>query len=217
MSGDVVLRIDSDLVGILGYDNLSAGKKIILMLGSYSNMLTYSIPKPFVLTPIELKTDGGFVILIDQCGFICGFSQDLILCSQPIDMNQHSIKNVKSPVNKFDAVNKAYTNRIKYKSANGTIPNTIRIDHTLFTFPATKDNISGKIIICEMWVERLVGELISTSRPMFATEWPGFHRCSRGPSLITFFNGSPASGWTRNFHVDYIELPQVNFIIVTII
>ena len=38
-----------------------------------------------------------------------------------IDMNQHSIQNVKSPVNKLDAVNKAYVDRIKYKSATGTI------------------------------------------------------------------------------------------------
>ena len=53
VSGDVVLRIGSDLVRILGCDNLNAGKKFILMLGSYSNMLTYSIPKPFLLTPIE--------------------------------------------------------------------------------------------------------------------------------------------------------------------
>ena len=113
---------------------------------------------------------------------------------------------MKSPVNKFDAVNKAYTDRIKYKSATGTIPNTVWTDHKLFIFLATKDIISGKIIICEIWFERLVGELISTSSPMFATEWPGFHRFARVPSLITFFNGSPASGWTRNFRVDYIEL-----------
>ena len=66
VSGDVVLRIDSDLVRILECDNLSAGKKFILMLGSYSNMLTYSILKPSVLTPIELKTDAGSVIFIDQ-------------------------------------------------------------------------------------------------------------------------------------------------------
>ena len=77
-------------------------------------------------------------------------------------MNQQSIKNGKSPVNKFYAVNKDYTDRIKYKSATGTSPNTVRTDHTLFTFPATKDIISGKITICEMWAERLVGELIST-------------------------------------------------------
>ena len=122
-------------------------------------------------------------------------------------MNQHSIKNVKSPVNKCDAVDKAYTDCIKYKSATGAISNTVRTDHTLFTFPATKDIISEKIIICEMWVERLIGELISTSSSMFAAEWPDCHRFSRGSSLITFFNGSPASGWTRNFRVDYIELP----------
>ena len=42
VSGDVVLS--SDLVRILGCDKLSAGKKFLLMLGSYSNMLTYSIP-----------------------------------------------------------------------------------------------------------------------------------------------------------------------------
>ena len=114
---------------------------------------------------------------------------------------------MKSPVNKFEAVHKAYTDRIKYKSPTGTIPNTVRTDHTLFTFPTTKDIISGKLIICEIWVERLVGEMTSTSSPMFATEWPGFHRFSRGPSLMTFFTGSPASDWTRNFRVDYIELP----------
>ena len=85
------------------------------------------------------------------------FSRDLILCSQPIDVNQLSIKNIKGTVNKLDAVNKAYVDRIKYKSATGTIPNTVRTDHTLFTFPATKDMISFMIIICEMWVEQLVG------------------------------------------------------------
>ena len=51
VSGDVVLRIGSDLIRILVCDNLRAGKKFILMVWSYSNMLTYSIPKPFVLTP----------------------------------------------------------------------------------------------------------------------------------------------------------------------
>ena len=42
-----------------------------------------------------------------------------------IDMDQHSIKNVRSPVNRFDAVNKAYGDRIKYKTAIGNIPNTV--------------------------------------------------------------------------------------------
>ena len=67
-------------------------------------------------------------------------------------------KNVKRPVDKFDAVNKAYVDRIKYKNAIGNIPNNVITDHILFTFPAAKSFASEKIIICEMWVERLADE-----------------------------------------------------------
>ena len=77
-------------------------------------------------------------------------------------------------------------------------------DHTVFTFPAAKAFASGKIIMCEMSVERLADEWIATSSQMFATVWPGFHKFSRGPSLMTFFSGSPASGWNRNFCLHYI-------------
>ena len=79
------------------------------------------------------------------------------------------IKNVKNPVNKLDAVNKAYADRIKYKTATGIITNIVMTDHTPFTFPAAKAFASGKIIICEMWVERLADEWIATSSAMFAT------------------------------------------------
>ena len=122
------------------------------------------------------------LILINQLP-TCDFGQDVILCSQRIDMNLHLIKNVKSLVNKFDAVNKAYADRIKYKTAIANIPNTVMTDHTLFTFPAAKAFASGKTIICEMWVERLADEWIGTSSLKFATAWPGFHKFSRGPSL----------------------------------
>ena len=138
---------------------------------------------------------------------ICNFGQGVILCSQPIDMDLHIIKYVKSPVNKFDAVNKAYVDRIKYKTTTGIIPNIAMTDHIFFTFPAVKAFTSGKIIICEMSVERLADEWIATSRPMFATTWPDFHKFFRGPSLMTLFSRSPASGWTGNFRLDYIELP----------
>ena len=138
---------------------------------------------------------------------VCVFGQDEILCSQSIDMDHHSMKNVKSPVNKFDVVNEAYVDRTKFKSATGTIPNTVLTDHTLLTFPDAKGFISRKTIIGEMCVERLLGEWISTSSPMFATEWPGFHKFTRGLSLMTFLSGSHASGWTRNFRVKYVELP----------
>ena len=122
-------------------------------------------------------------------------------------MDLHSIKNVMSPVNKFYAVNNAYVDSIKYKTATGNIHDTVMTDHTLFAFPAAKAFSSEKINICEIWVERLADEWIATSSPMFDIAWPGFHTFSRGPSLMTFFTGSPASGWTRNFRLDYIELP----------
>ena len=80
-------------------------------------------------------------------------------------------------------------------------------DHILFTFPAAKDFASEKIKICEMWVERLADEWIDTSSSMFGTEWPGFHKFSRGPFIMTFFTVSPIGGWTRNLRLDYIELP----------
>ena len=137
MSGDIKLSIDSDLVRSLGCDDLRIGKKCALLLGSNLHMLSFSIPDPFALLPVKLKTIAGFVIFIDQ-NSICDVSRDLIVCSQPIYMNQHLIKNVKSPVNKFDAVNKAYVGRIKYKTATGTIPNAVLTDHALFTFTALK-------------------------------------------------------------------------------
>ena len=146
--GVILINVHSGLTGFLECLNLDKGKEFILLLGTSMNMIEYSRPKPdsVVLAPVKLNTSEDFVILINSHP-ICGFCQDLILCSQPIDMHQHSIKNVKSPVNKLDAVNKVYVDRIKYKSATGTIPNTVRTDHTLFTFPDTKDIISGKIII----------------------------------------------------------------------
>ena len=114
---------------------------------------------------------------------------------------------MKNPIDRLDAVNKANADRIKYKTASGNIPNTVLTDHILFTFPTGKAFANRKIKICEMWVERLADEWIATSSPTFATEWPGFHKFSRGPSLMTFFSGSPANAWTQNFRLDYIELP----------
>ena len=68
------------------------------------------------------------------------------------------------------AVNKAHADRKKiYIKATGNIPNTVMTDHTLVTFPAAKAFASGKIKLCEMWVERLADEWIVTSSPMFAT------------------------------------------------
>ena len=62
----------------------------------------------------------------------------------------------------------------KFKAAIGIILDTVMINHTLFTFPTAKAFTSGRIIICEMWVEWLANEWIATSSPTFATAWPEF-------------------------------------------
>ena len=169
-------------------------------------MLSYSVPNSGLPAPVKINADIAFAILIEELP-VCVFSQDEILYSQPIDMELNSIKNVRNPVDRLDAVNKAYADRIKYKTASGNIPNTALTDHILFPFPIAKPFASGKIKICEVWVERLEDEWVATSNPMFATEWPVFYKFTRGPFLMTFFTGSPASGWTRNFRLEYIELP----------
>ena len=111
MSGDIKLSVGSDLVRSLGCNNLSAGKKFTLLLGTDANMLMYTIPNSGLPVPIKIKTDVGFGILINELP-ICIYSRDEILCSRPIDMEQHSIKNVKNPVERFDAVNKAYVDHL---------------------------------------------------------------------------------------------------------
>ena len=72
-------------------------------------------------------------------------SRDEILYCRPIDMDHHSIKNVKNPVDRLDAVNKAYADRIKYKTVTGNVTNTVMTDHILFTFPAAKAFAMEKI------------------------------------------------------------------------
>ena len=149
--GDIKLSVCSDLSRSLGCNDLTAGKKFTLLLGSDANKLSFFIPNSGSPVPIKIKTDVGFAIVIEELP-IYVFGQDEISSSRPIDMDQHSSKNLKNPVNKLDAVNKAYANRIKYKTATGNILNTVRTDHTLFTFPA------------------------ATSSQMFATAWSGVHK-----------------------------------------
>ena len=197
VSGDIKLNVGSDLIRSLGCNNITTGKKFTLLLGTDTNMISYSFPVSGLPVLVKIKTDEGFAILINQLP-ICDFSQDVISCSQPIDMFLYLTKNVKSPVNKFDAVN----DRMKCKTATGIYPNIAMTDHILFTLLATKAFASGKIIICEMCVERSADEWIATLSPMFATAWPRFHKFFRGPSLMTFFNSATVSGWTRTFRFD---------------
>ena len=137
MSGDIKLNVGSDLVRSLGCNNLTTGKKFTLLLETDTNMLSYSLPDSQLPVPVKIKTDGGLIILINQQP-ICDFGRDVIICSQPIDMDLHLIKNVKSPVNKFDAVNKAYADHIKYKTSTDIISNTVATDIHNSHFPLRK-------------------------------------------------------------------------------
>ena len=131
------------MVRSLGCNDLSAGWKVTLLLGTNTNMLTYSVPNSGLPVPIKIKTDVGFSILIDELP-ICVLTRDEILCNRPIDMDHHPIKNMKNPADRLDAVNKAYVDRIKYKIFTGNIPNSVMTDHTLFTLPAAKTFTRGK-------------------------------------------------------------------------
>ena len=54
------------LVRSLGCNDLSAGKKFALLLGSDKNILTYSIPNSVLPLPVKIKTDVGFDILTKE-------------------------------------------------------------------------------------------------------------------------------------------------------
>ena len=162
VSCDIKLNVGSDLIRSLGCNNIRTGKKFTLFLGTDTNMLSYSLPDSRLPVTVKIKPYGCFTILINQLP-ICDFSQDVILCTQPIDMDLYLIRNVKSPVNKFDAFIKAYVDRIKYKTTTGIIPNIAMTDHILFAFPAAKAFASEKMIICEVWVERLADVCIATT------------------------------------------------------
>ena len=183
---DIQLNVGTDLVRNLGCNDLSEVYTSAGVRQKYANVFHTQFR---ITSAYQIKTDVGFAILINELP-ICVFGRDAILCGRSIDMDQHLIKNVKNPTDRLDAVNNTYADRIKYKTVTGNNPNNVMTDHTLFTFPAEKAFASGEIKIRPVWVERLADEWIATSSPMFATEWPGFHKFSRGPSFMTFFTGS---------------------------
>ena len=64
--GDIKLSVGSYLVRSLGCNDLNAGKKFTLLLGSDTNMLSYSIPNSGLPVLIKIKTDVSFAILINE-------------------------------------------------------------------------------------------------------------------------------------------------------
>ena len=59
--GGIKLSVGSDLVRSLGCNDLTAGAKFKLLLGSVTNILSYSVPNSGLPVPIKLKTDVGFL------------------------------------------------------------------------------------------------------------------------------------------------------------
>ena len=60
LSGDIKLNVGSDLVRNLGCNDLTAGKKFSLLLGSDTNILSYSVPNSGLPVPFNIKTDVSF-------------------------------------------------------------------------------------------------------------------------------------------------------------
>ena len=54
--GDIKLSVDSDLVRSLECNDLSAGKKFTLLLGTDTNMITYTKPNSRLPVPMKIKT-----------------------------------------------------------------------------------------------------------------------------------------------------------------
>ena len=57
VSGDIKLNVGSDLVSSLGCNDLTAGKKFSLLLGSDTYMLSYFAPNSGLPVPLKIKTD----------------------------------------------------------------------------------------------------------------------------------------------------------------
>ena len=124
-------------------------------------------------------------------------------------MDQHSIKNVKNPADRLDVVNKAYADRIKYKI--GTVIFLILLWQSIHfhiyrceSFRKWKDK--------NIWdVGRTVGRWVDRNIKSNVRNWVAWlsqvlKRSVPYDILLLF----PASGWTRNFSLDYVELPRVN-------
>ena len=66
VSGDIKFNVGSDLARNLGCNDLTTGKKFTLLLGTDTNMLSYSLPDSGLPVPVKIKTDECFTILINQ-------------------------------------------------------------------------------------------------------------------------------------------------------
>ena len=57
VSGDIKLNFGPVLARSLGCNDLTAGKKFTLLLGTDTNMLSFSVPNSELPVPIKIKAD----------------------------------------------------------------------------------------------------------------------------------------------------------------
>ena len=72
------------MVRSLGCNDLTVGKKFILLLWTDTNKLTFTIPNSGLHVPIKIETEVGFAILINELP-MCVFGQDEILSNTFVD------------------------------------------------------------------------------------------------------------------------------------
>ena len=215
MTGDLALTTTgSNATRNLGCKTITNGGTFNLWLGTPNVKLVYTD----FLKYLQLVIDGGFQIA--NAGgilFNIGINPNPLNAATfyvPIEMGGRAIVGVADPANAQDAATKNYVDSHVgivasfFKTATGTLQNTPHMHIVLLTFPGGKSMTGGKIRITELWVERGQDEWYATSCARFNNDWVGFHSMVRESSYVVKFRSiNNPNQWTRNYRLEYIELP----------
>lgn len=203
ITGDLKLLLNNDNIRTFGIGDITNGKSVSLLLGDTLNQIRHNFGHA-----LKIAAANG-VKFACPAGEVCRMGTHN---SKDIQMNDNSITGLHDPTSPQDAATKAYVDttallKSALKTATGTIPATTYADTVIASFPTGKTMLNGKIFVHELWVERNSSEWFSTSCPTFFDNWPNFHKFTRnGTSLLAYYTSFP-SDWTRNYRLDYIELP----------
>ena len=127
MTGNLVLKVNTDNVRVLGCNDLSGGKEFNLLLGNFQNQIQYEVQN-IAPQPVKLLSNNGFLIKLNNNDIIRFGSSgtDLrINCFKDLLMNRCFIANLRDPNSPQDAATKNYVDTTKKKCHCGYIPNII--------------------------------------------------------------------------------------------